>query len=131
MELPSRGAMKLMQIVRTIVGQSGVLRVTPAILDRVEFRRVGREVFHLQARVSFEELLHLPAAMNFEVVPQHGHRSTMMPEKLLEELDQFLLTKRSVQMEPCHPAQAVSSWRDRQRTDDRRVTIVPRAWGND
>lgn len=70
-----------------VVGQHMAFEISPTVLDRVQLRRVGREIFERQPPVgALDELLHLGRAMGIEPVPDDDERAFDVAQKLAQEL---------------------------------------------
>ena len=64
------------------------LEVRPEVFDRIKFRRVGRQRFHLQAPLGGgKEVFDQPAAMDRSSIPEDQQRCAQVAQERLEELD--------------------------------------------
>lgn len=68
------------------VSELPMLGVSPDLLDRIEFRGVGREVLHANGVIVLAELL-FRGAMNAGAIPDNQKLATELPAELTHERD--------------------------------------------
>lgn len=66
------------------IGKRGI-RLGPDIFSRIKLRRIGGEVFHVNAGVLLKKRLHPAVAVDGAPVPQKDNGSPQMPKKLGEK----------------------------------------------
>jgi len=77
---PCRHA-QLGEILRAEIGQLVLLAVTPNVFDRVQFRRVGRQVFEMDLAVEIpHELAHCLTPVHRQPIPNHDQLASNVPQ---------------------------------------------------
>ena len=117
---------KFSNIIRTVVRERVAFEVTPAVLVWVEFGRIGRQEFHMQAWMLGDVRADLLAAMGVESIPNEEYVAAHMAKNVPQELDHLLLTNRLVRMKVQIPPQTPPLGRDRDRADNRDVSMMSR-----
>ena len=83
-----RRAAQLAEVLGAEVGQFVLLGVAPDVFDRIEFGRVGWQVFQMDLSVcARHEVAHRSAAMNGQAVPDNQQPSADVPLQVLQKLD--------------------------------------------
>lgn len=80
----SEHALKLPHIHGGTVGQ-GPIGLSPDVLRRVQVRRVGRELFHVEPGMGGDPLVDSFSAMNGSPIPQQDNGTTQMLEQMSQE----------------------------------------------
>ena len=130
---PPRGFTRLFahgsEIVADEVRQVGVREMAPEVFDRVQFRRVRRQVFHFQpGTLSLQVVLDLSSAMRRETVPQQNCPSALdVPFEAAQVGDDLLLFDRAG-VEPQAQSDALCSRRGDQTRDGRHALPVERRY---
>ena len=109
---------------RAGVGQRVVFEVAPPVFVGVEFGRVAREVFQVKSPTPPEPRPQCPALVGRQVVPDHHHAPTQVPEQVTQEVDDLFLADRPVPMKGQIPPQSAAARRDREASDDRDAPVV-------
>lgn len=82
----SHAGAQAVEIVCGRVGQGGGVQMGPELLDRIQFRGVGREWLQAQPVTMVPEGLHgEPAAMSRQPIPQQDHRAAAMTLEAVQE----------------------------------------------
>ena len=64
--------------------------IAPDVLHRIEFRRVGGQIFKLDpATLAGDELSHSPAAMGGRAIPDHQQLARQVAQQMAEEVHYF------------------------------------------
>lgn len=72
------------------VGQLVLLPVRPDVFDRIQFRRVGRQLGDLDsAALAAQVIANQTAAVNSEPIPDHEQLAGQAAAQLFQEIDQF------------------------------------------
>lgn len=120
------GGFEFRQSFGSIVGQGMTLQIAPTVFVGVQFGRVGREELGLQTPAAGQKRFHLFPPMSVEAIPNQKHLAPQVPQQIAQEGDHLLLANGAIRMEMEIPAQTASLRRDRQRTHQRDVSMMPR-----
>lgn len=108
------------------VAQDPILDVVPQLLDRVQFRGIGRQAFEVQARVVGQDLADGIALVYGAVVPDGDDRATQVTQEFPEERGGALLVDVAAGMGLEVQAQTAGARRQGQAGDHRHL-LVPSA----
>jgi hypothetical protein len=119
---------QLLKVFRRPTGQV-LADLCPNILDRIEFRRAGREVVHVQSRVLRKECLHRVTLMNRGFVPDQNDWTVHLSKQMSQEVNdlfagQVAAIRLGTQFDPA------ATWCDEQRTDRIDTLVVLNAGPN-
>src|ERR1700730_2780199 len=88
---------ELAEIARAEVGQRVVFPIAPDVLDRIEFRSVGRQVVQRQAApLAGDKLSDQPTAMSVGAIPDYQQSARQMPQQVAEEVHDLGSTNGSL-----------------------------------
>ena len=119
------------------IGQSvkikgGVVRegigfqIGPQVLDRIEFRGVGREIFQM-CRTRQEALFNELALVSLETIPDEHDGRVQLSLQMLQEIHGPLSVDVGIRMQPKVQRDAIALWQHAQRGDGRNLVLTATA----
>lgn len=108
----------------SVVRQGVELHMAPDRFDRVEFRRVSREILAVQPRMAPKEAFHRRGFVDVEIVPDEDDVSTEMAEEVPQEEDHPFGVDIQIGGQGKVKSDPVTPGRDRDDCDDRYLLPV-------
>ena len=113
---------QLAQIVGRSIGEA-VVRLSPDVFGRIEFRGVRGEVVHMEPRMRSQEVADFTSAMNRAAIPKQIDRATQVVQEVTEEsldIEAGEIVRATPQVE-CH---SPAFRRHRHRATDRQTIVA-------
>ncbi len=116
--------MQFIHIVGAVIAQRVTFEVIPAVFIGIQFGRIRRQEFDVQAGMPIEKFTNIFSAMSIQTIPNQKHIPAQMPHQMLKKHDHLFLTNGSLGMKVQVPTQPAATRRDRDGTDHRQMAMV-------
>lgn len=118
------GPVQFIHIVGAVVAQRVTFEVIPSVFIGIQFGRIGRQEFGVQARMPIEKISNLLPPMGVQTIPDQKHMPAQMSQQLPKERDDLFLTNGAIGMKVQVPTQPATTRRDRDGSNPRKVTMM-------
>jgi len=103
----------------SVVGELVPLEIVPHLLDRIEIRRVSRQILYVEPRKRLLQVIHLAAAVHVAAVHDDDDLATQMLEEFAEEPDDSRRLEEIVEERAEVKAEMLPERRERQSRNQR------------